>query len=100
MRAGWRRLFALFLGACVRGSAGAPRPEPAQTPAEWLATIQPSADLQALLDRSFDAALARDSRLRAAKVGIALLDLAHGEPPGIAQVHGEEPIYPASVVKF
>ena len=100
MREGLRRLLALFLAACVGGPAVATRAEPAQTPAEWLAAIQPSPDLQAFLDRTIDAALARDARLRAAKIRIALLDLAHGEPPGLAQVHGEEPIYPASVVKF
>jgi beta-lactamase class A len=44
--------------------------------------------------------LARDARLRAAKVRVALIDLAHGEPPALADYHGDAPIYPASVVKF
>ncbi len=38
--------------------------------------------------------------LRDAKVRVALLDLAHGEPPRLAHHHGDAPIYPASVVKF
>src|SRR5437016_10450696 len=46
------------------------------------------------------ASLARDRRLREAKVRVALVDLAHGEPPGLAHYHGDVPTYPASVVKF
>ncbi len=46
------------------------------------------------------ASLAKDARLRDAKVRVALLDLAHGEPPALAHHHGDAPIYPASVVKF
>ena len=53
-----------------------------------------------LLDRAMAASLARDRRLREAKVRVALLDLAHGEPPGLAHYHGDVPTYPASVVKF
>jgi hypothetical protein len=44
--------------------------------------------------------LARDAPLRAAKVRVALLDLAHGEPPRLATSTATQPIYPASVVKF
>ena len=70
------------------------------TAGEWLDSIRVSAELQEFLDRTIDGLLARDARLRAAKVRVALLDLAHGEPPRLAHYHGDAPIYPASVVKF
>ena len=70
------------------------------TAAQWLESIRPSAELQEFLDRTIDASLARDAPLRAAKVRVALLDLAHGEPPRLADHHGDAPVYPASVVKF
>ena len=41
-----------------------------------------------------------DPALRRAKVGIALLDLPKDGPPRLAHVGGNDPIYPASVVKF
>ncbi len=83
-------------------SAGlvAAREATAPTAAEWLASIQPSVELQKFLDQAMAASLARDARLRDAKVRVALLDLAHGEPPRLADYHGDVPIYPASVVKF
>src|SRR2546425_11660874 len=70
------------------------------TAGEWLDSIRPSAELQEFLDRTTDGLRARDARLRAAKVRVALLDLAHGDPPRLAQFHGDAPNYPASVVKF
>src|SRR5262245_43474243 len=84
----------LGAGAALASEAMAP------TAAEWLASIQPSADLQEFLDGAVAASLARDARLRDAKVRVAVLDLAHGELPNLAQYHGDVPIYPASVVKF
>jgi beta-lactamase class A len=68
--------------------------------AEWLASIRPSVELKAFLDGAMVNFLARDARLRVAKVRVALIDLAHGEPPRLADYHGTAPIYPASVVKF
>ena len=68
--------------------------------ARWLESIRPSAELQEFLDRTVETSLAHDAPLRAAKVRVALLDLAHGEPPWLADHHGDAPIYPASVVKF
>ena len=70
------------------------------TAAEWLATVRPSPELQAFLDRTIDGLEAHDARLREAAVRVAVLDLAHGEPPRLADDHGDSPIYPASVVKF
>jgi beta-lactamase class A len=69
------------------------------TPRDYLASIQPSPELQAFLDRAIGARLAADPALRRAELRVALLDLTH-EPPRLAQYHGEIPIYPASVVKF
>jgi len=98
MREGtWIRPFVLVVMLAAFAPA---RAETRPAAAAWLATMRPSAELQAFLDRTIDAAMARDHRLRAAKVRIALIDLAHGEPPRLAQHHGEAPIYPASVVKF
>jgi beta-lactamase class A len=96
LRSLWTALFlvaSLAVGASARESA-------AVSPEEWLATIRPSPDLQDFLDRTIDQLEARDARLRAAAVRVAVLDLAHGEPPRLAQRHGEAAIYPASVVKF
>src|SRR5262245_33771110 len=84
----------LGAGAALAGEAMAP------TAAEWLASIQPSADLQEFLDGAVVASLNRDARLRDAKVRVAVIVLAHGEPPRPAHYHGDVPIYPASVVKF
>lgn len=69
------------------------------TPRDYLASIQPSAELQAFLDRSINTRLAADPALRRSELRVALLDLSH-DPPRLAQHHGEIPIYPASVVKF
>ena len=71
------------------------------TPArEYLATIRPSAELQAMLDRAVEAQFAADPKLRRTDVRIALLDLGDGGAPRLAQHNGETPIYPASVIKF
>jgi beta-lactamase class A len=90
-------VLALLLGAVVAPGREANVPTGA---AEWLGSVRPSPILQQFLDRQVDAALAHDARLRAAKVRVAVLDLAHGEPPALADYHGDAPIYPASVVKF
>jgi hypothetical protein len=68
--------------------------------ADWLATIRPSAELQGFLDRTITTLEAGDRRLGSAAVRVAILDLAHGEPPRLAHHQGDAPIYPASVVKF
>ena len=44
--------------------------------------------------------LEHEAALPRAKVRVALVDLAHGEPPRLATGTGRPPIYPASVVKF
>ena len=88
-------LAVLFLARVAAGQRGG-RP----AAAEWLASIRPSAELKAFLDGAMADLLARDAKLRAAKVRVALIDLAHGEPPRLADHHGTAPIYPASVVKF
>jgi hypothetical protein len=73
---------------------------PASGARDYLATIRPSAELQEFLDRTVAALETADPRLAPTDVRIALLDLSHGDPPLLAQRHGEAPIYPASVVKF
>ena len=98
---GGRRSWPAVLVVILLVARTVPAREPAAAPAaEWLDSIRPSAELQEFLDRTIDGLLARDAPLRAAKVRVALLDLAHGEPPRLADHHGDAPIYPASVVKF
>jgi len=101
MREGGPRAWQGVLVAILLVARTAPAREAATpTAGEWLDSIRPSAELQEFLDRTIDGLLARDARLRAAKVRVALLDLAHGDPPRLAHYHGDAPIYPASVVKF
>src|SRR5262245_59212784 len=89
-----RRLAALLLllPAVARGDAAAAR--------AYVASIRPSPELQAFLDRTVDAALAADPALRRAGLRVALLDLSRGGPPLLAERRGTAPVYPASVVKF
>jgi beta-lactamase class A len=95
IRAAVPALLALLL---VRLAAAADGPP--SSAAAWLATVRPAPELQAFLDHTIDGLEARDARLREAAVRVAVLDLAHGEPPRLADQHGAAPIYPASVVKF
>lgn len=67
---------------------------------DYLASIQPSPELQTFLDRTAAELTAADPKLRRTDVRIALLDLTQGDRPRLAHVHGTGPIYPASVVKF
>jgi hypothetical protein len=67
---------------------------------DYLATIQPSAELQEWLDRTVEALETAEPHLLQADVHIALLDLSHEGPPLLAHRRGELPVYPASVVKF
>jgi beta-lactamase class A len=84
----------LFLArVALAGQAAAPA-------AEWLASIRLCVELKAFLDGAMTNFLARDAKLREAKVRVALIDLAHGDPPCVADYRGTTPIYPASVVKF
>lgn len=74
-------------------------PDPAAARA-YLATIEPSPDLQAFLDRTVESLLAHDRALRGSAVRVALLDLPSEGPPRLAQRGGDVPMYPSSVVKF
>jgi len=96
IRVAWWLLL-LFVSLPVRVAGGTP---PAPGARDYLATIRPSSELQAFLDRAVDALEAADPRLARTDVRIALLDLGHGDPPLLAQRNGDTPIYPASVVKF
>ncbi len=90
---------AVVLGLQLQCAVGAEPPPPAAARA-WLATVEPAADLQAFLERTLVELAGRDTKLRTTDVRVALLDLTRGEPPRLAQVRGEGPIYPASVVKL
>ncbi len=87
----------LFLALLMSRAAAEPL---ARGAGDYLASIRPSSELQAFLDRTVEALEAGDPRLRQTDVRIALLDLSHEDAPLLAQRQGEMPIYPASVVKF
>jgi beta-lactamase class A len=76
------------------------RPYVAAADATYAASIRPSSELQTFLDRTVDDLTIYDAKLRQADVGIALIDLTHGEQPLFAHRNGDTPIYPASVIKF
>ncbi|MFN8546008.1 MAG: serine hydrolase [Candidatus Binatia bacterium] len=93
-------LGALLVTAALatRGAAAEPPP---LSPRAFLATIQPSPELQAFLDRTVDALTASDPALARTDARVALLDLGDGgAPPRLAERRGRSPIYPASVIKF
>ncbi len=87
----------LGAGAGARADDGPPPPAAAR---DWLSRVEASPWLQALLDRSIATLEAKDARLRAADVRIAVLDLRDDAAPKLAQQRGYRPMYPASVIKF
>lgn len=66
----------------------------------FLASVEADSGLQIWLEDEIGRLLAQDSRARAARLGIALLDLRTGQPPRLAHHNGDAGFYPASVVKF
>ncbi len=68
--------------------------------ADYLASIERPAPLQFFLDKTVEDLVARDPKARKADLGIALMELEPGRPARLAHWNGEQPIYPASVVKF
>jgi len=64
----------------------------------FLASITPSCELEERLVR--DLAELREPELDGARIRIALLDLSDPAAPRSADIDGESPVYPASVVKF
>lgn len=87
------RLAAAVLAlALLAGAAGGEAPQ-------YLASIRRAPELQQFLDRTVERLMAGDPGLRRADVRIALLDLS-SDPPALADRRGDDPIYPASVIKF
>jgi beta-lactamase class A len=74
-------------------------PDPAAA-RQYLAAIRPSADLQGFLDRTVEEIGRGDARFLASTPRVAVIDLTSPSAPQIAQVRGELPVYPASVIKF
>ena len=72
----------------------------ASLPREYLASIYPSAELQAFLDATVASLGAKDPNIGRNKLRVALIDLGSSEPPRLAHRDGEIPVYPASVIKF
>lgn len=102
---------ALWLAATLPSFAGqAPAPGPAVEAARagavdpaaaraFVSSIRPLPALQELVDRTVAAVGAADPKFLASSPRIALIDL-RGPVPALAEVRGEEKVYPASVVKF
>jgi beta-lactamase class A len=65
----------------------------------YLGSLQHSEALQAFLDRTVEAARARDAALGQQKLHIALIDIEPNAAPRYAHVNGDAQVYPASVVK-
>jgi len=90
-----------LLSALITLSVPVAGASPAALPArDYLASIRPSSELQSFLDRTVGELGDGDANFERAAVRIAVLDLTKGDPPLLAQYHGESPVYPASVVKF
>ncbi len=100
MRSFSRMAVAALLVGIASGRAAAAPPPPAAAAREWLATTRSAPELQTFLDRTMATLAGSDPALRRAKVGVALLDVPKAGPPRLAHVGGDQPIYPASVVKF
>jgi beta-lactamase class A len=95
---------AVWLGVLLSIATWSPavgqEPPPTAAAREYLARVRPSATLQSLLDQTVEALEARDARLRAADVRIAVMDLTDDAAPVLAERRGDRPMYPASVIKF
>jgi len=106
MHLGMKRLPILVLAAWAllpAWAAPAEGPSASEGPTSaraFLERVKPAAELQEFLNHFMESRLARDAELRRAEVRVALLELTTPESPGLAQWHGDVPIYPASVVKF
>lgn len=87
-------------GGADRVSAGAAESAHPEEARRYLASIRPSAELQQFLERSYAELARRDAALRRAAVRVAVLEIAPEAPPALAHLHGDTPVYPASVVKF
>jgi len=92
-----KRWFVVTCATALLVSAAARAESPAR---DYVASIRPSPELQAFLDRNMEELLRNDAKLRQSEVRVAILDLSHGDPPRLAHRDGETPIYPASVIKF
>lgn len=82
------------------GDAGAVSNGAALTMPELPPEPMPDAALNAALDRMVRETLPEIPGLAEDRVHVALIDLADPENPRSAHFHGDEPVYPASVVKM
>jgi len=101
----------LALGAAAVAAGQAPAERAAATPSghgfpdpaaarELLAALSPSPALQSFLDSSLREIGSQDPKLLASSPRIAVIDLSSQGTPALAQIRGNERVYPASVVKF
>lgn len=91
-----------FAAAAPAGAETVQPPRAVADPAAaraFVDTIRPSDELQGVLDRAVAGIGAADPKFLAASPRIAVIDL-RAPRPALAAVHGDDRIYPASVVKF
>ncbi|MFN2376147.1 MAG: serine hydrolase [Candidatus Binatia bacterium] len=86
-------------GAVAAAAPSATVPDPSVARA-YLATIRPSAELQGDLDRIVAEIGRSDPKLLASSPRIAVIDVTAQGGPRLAEVRGQDSVYPASVVKF
>lgn len=83
--------------AAASPHVAAPDPSAAR---DFVSSIRPSPALQSLLDRAVADIARSDPKLLASAPRIAVIDLRVPRAPALAQIRGDEQVYPASVVKF
>ncbi len=82
------------------GETAAAAGENAAAARQYLSSIHPSAELQEFLDRSFAEIGRSDPKLLASAARVAVIDLTQPGAPLLAQIRGNDKVYPASVIKF
>lgn len=94
-------LLAAVLGCLVATLPASPSgAEPVTGARDFVASVRPDPALQAFLDQTYADLAKRDAPLRRTQTRVAILEIDGNEPPRLAHLDGNVPVYPASVVKF
>jgi hypothetical protein len=97
----WLPVLLALLVPAAPAPADDPPPEIHPGEAEaFLASIEPSPELQAALDVTVKDLRTGDVRLRKQQIRVSWIDLPPGGPARLAHWNGDSPVYPASVPKF
>ncbi len=94
-------LLILLQAAWPLNSAAVAQPDDRMGKASlFLSTITVSDDLQDFLEKTARALVAVDPMLQKGTFQVTIIDLSKTQQPRLAQLNGEQRVYPASVVKF